>query len=89
MGTPLADRSCASSAHHGSGAVTSSFFYHYARLIEILAAIERIELLLDDPDMLSSRLRAERGHQSSSKASASARRRAARCSTTTRSTSTA
>ena len=41
--------------------MTSSFFYHYARLIEILAAIERIELLLDDPDILSSRLRAEAG----------------------------
>ncbi|MFM7372368.1 MAG: nickel-dependent hydrogenase large subunit, partial [Sphaerospermopsis kisseleviana] len=39
----------------------SSFFYHYARLIEILACIEHIEILLDDPDILSTRLRAEAG----------------------------
>jgi NAD-reducing hydrogenase large subunit len=29
--------------------VTSSFFYHEARLIEIVAALEKIELLLADP----------------------------------------
>jgi NAD-reducing hydrogenase large subunit len=38
--------------------VLSSFFYHYARLIEILAALERIESMLDDPDLLSRHLRA-------------------------------
>jgi NAD-reducing hydrogenase large subunit len=45
----------------GKGTVTSSFFYHYARLIEILASIEHIEILLDDPDLLSTRLRADAG----------------------------
>ena len=61
IGTPLADRELREFRDHGHGAVTSSFFYHYARLIEILAAIERIDMLLDDPDMRSSRLRAEAG----------------------------
>ena len=41
--------------------MTSSFWYHYARLIEILAGIERIERLLDDPDLLSDQLRAHAG----------------------------
>jgi NAD-reducing hydrogenase large subunit len=41
--------------------VTSSFMYHYARLIEILAALERIQMLLEDPDILSPRVRASGG----------------------------
>jgi NAD-reducing hydrogenase large subunit len=41
--------------------VKSSFFYHYARLIEILASVEHIEILLDDPDILSTRLRSAAG----------------------------
>jgi NAD-reducing hydrogenase large subunit len=61
FGTPLADAELHEFRTHGSGAVTSSFFYHYARLIEILAAIERIEILLDDPEIMSERLRAEAG----------------------------
>ncbi len=36
----------------------SSFHYHYARLIEILYCIERIEMLLNDPDILSKHVRA-------------------------------
>lgn len=40
------------------GAVLSSFHYHYARLIEILYALESIAQLLDDPDILSTRVRA-------------------------------
>ncbi|NET39635.1 MAG: Ni/Fe hydrogenase subunit alpha, partial [Cyanothece sp. SIO1E1] len=42
----------------GGGTVNASFFYHYARLIEILACIERIEAWLEDPDLQSDRLRA-------------------------------
>jgi len=37
---------------------TSSFFYHYARLIEILYASERMQILLNEPDILSPRVRA-------------------------------
>src|SRR5690606_26548259 len=40
------------------GAVTSSFYYHQARLIEILASVEPIERMLDDPDLRSENLRA-------------------------------
>lgn len=61
IGTPLADKELKEFRSHGSGTVKSSFFYHYARLIEILACIEHIEILLDDPDIISTRLRAEAG----------------------------
>ena len=37
----------------GHGVRRSSFYYHWARLIEILYALERIEQLLDDPDICS------------------------------------
>lgn len=61
MGTPLADEALDHFRSLGWGAVTSSFLYHYARLIEILASIEHIERLLDDPEILSTRLRADAG----------------------------
>jgi hypothetical protein len=63
MGTPWPTPSWRVSAklRQRSGAVTSSFLYHYARLIEILACLERIERLLDDPDLLSDHLRADAG----------------------------
>jgi NAD-reducing hydrogenase large subunit len=41
--------------------VTSSFLYHYARLIEILASIEIVEQYMDDPDLMTDHLRAEAG----------------------------
>ena len=58
IGVPLADQELQEFRQRGNETVNSSFFYHYARLIEILACIERIELMLDDPDLLSDRLRA-------------------------------
>lgn len=61
IGTPLADRELQEFRDRGNGTVTSSFFYHYARLIEILGAIERIEQMLDDPDLQSTHLRADAG----------------------------
>ncbi|MGO9199575.1 MAG: Ni/Fe hydrogenase subunit alpha [Limisphaerales bacterium] len=62
MGTPKADAELKKFKKQGrKGAVTSSFLYHYARLIEILAAVERIEAALDDPDLLSEDLRADAG----------------------------
>ncbi|NMF58378.1 Ni/Fe hydrogenase subunit alpha [Pseudanabaena yagii] len=45
----------------GGRVATSSFFYHYARLIEILAAVEKIEELVEDPDVMSSHTRAQAG----------------------------
>ncbi|HEX6881611.1 MAG TPA: nickel-dependent hydrogenase large subunit, partial [Terriglobales bacterium] len=41
--------------------VLSSFYYHYARLIELLFAVERIELLLNDSEILSKHVRAFAG----------------------------
>jgi NAD-reducing hydrogenase large subunit len=61
MGTPLADQELRHFKGLGWGAVTSSFLYHYARLIEILTAIERIQQMLDDPDLQSTRLRSDAG----------------------------
>lgn len=40
------------------GAILSSFYYHQARLIEILYGIERIQQLLSDPGILSKHVRA-------------------------------
>jgi NAD-reducing hydrogenase large subunit len=61
MGTPKADAELKKFKKLGKGAVNSSFLYHYARLIEILACIERVEALLEDPDLLSQELRADAG----------------------------
>ena len=61
MGVPQADAALKDFKGLGRGAVTSSFLYHYARLIEILAALEQIERALDDPDLLSDDLRADAG----------------------------
>ncbi len=58
MGTPLADEQLAAFRQLSPGAVTSSFYYHQARLIEILASVESIERMLDDPDLRSENLRA-------------------------------
>ncbi|PSN19704.1 Ni/Fe hydrogenase subunit alpha [filamentous cyanobacterium CCP5] len=55
LGTPLADQEL--QIFRQQGTVNSSFFYHYARLIEILTCIERIESALDDPDLQSEHLR--------------------------------
>ncbi len=64
MGTPLADaelQQWREDYGFGKGVVTSSFQYHYARLIEILGAIERIDIMLDDPELQSDHLRAHAG----------------------------
>src|SRR6185369_3503072 len=61
MGVPEADKELANFKSFGRGAVTSSFLFHYARLIEVLAAIEIIERSLDDPDLSSDWLRADAG----------------------------
>ncbi|HYD41705.1 MAG TPA: Ni/Fe hydrogenase subunit alpha [Anaeromyxobacter sp.] len=52
-GTPRADEELAEFRQLGRGAVLASFHYHYARLVEILYAIEKIAQLLGEPDLLS------------------------------------
>lgn len=62
VGTPLADAELVEMRHRAGGApITASFYYHYARLVEILGALERIALLLDDPDLGAKTLRADAG----------------------------
>ncbi|HEY9649217.1 MAG TPA: Ni/Fe hydrogenase subunit alpha [Coleofasciculaceae cyanobacterium] len=62
IGTPAADKELNEFRDRAGGRVaTSSFFYHYARLIEILASVERIALLVEDPDIVSNRTRATAG----------------------------
>ena len=65
IGTPWADaeladfRSRHGTARSGGLCVTSSFAYHQARLVEIVACLEGIERLLDDPGLCSGTVRAE------------------------------
>ena len=54
-GTPLADEVLVAFREVDRG---SSFHNHYARLIELLYAWEKIELLLNEPDILSDHVRA-------------------------------
>jgi NAD-reducing hydrogenase large subunit len=61
MGVPQADAELKKFKKLGRGAVTSSFLYHYARLIEILAGIEFVERYADDPELSSDYLRADAG----------------------------
>ncbi len=60
-GTPRADQEF-KEFHERFGAVAqSAFLYHYARLIEITYALERIDALLHDPEILDSHVRATAG----------------------------
>jgi len=56
-GTPRADRELREFKQRARGAVCQSFYYHLARLIEILHATERIEELAADPELLSEDIR--------------------------------
>jgi NAD-reducing hydrogenase large subunit len=61
MGVPDADRALVEYRERAGGIANSSFFYHYARLIEILAATEHMALLLADPDITDTKVRAAAG----------------------------
>lgn len=53
-GTPLADAELKRFKALGNGKpLGNTLYYHYARLIEILYCIERVEALLADPDIMS------------------------------------
>lgn len=60
-GTPRADQEWAEYRALRRGAVLSSFHFHYARLVEIIYGIERIEQLLNHADILSKHVRATGG----------------------------
>ncbi|MEW4568647.1 Ni/Fe hydrogenase subunit alpha [Tautonia sp. JC769] len=58
MGTPLADAELAEYRQRGGRIVSASFWYHYARLVEILGCVEQIDAILEDPELGSDHLRA-------------------------------
>jgi NAD-reducing hydrogenase large subunit len=60
-GTPLADAEFVEFHQRFGSPAHSAFLYHYARLIEILHALEKIELLLADPQILDKQVRATGG----------------------------
>jgi NAD-reducing hydrogenase large subunit len=60
-GTPKADSQLEWFRSLESGVVKSSFHYHAARLVEMVFALEKIESLLLDPDILEPRVRAVAG----------------------------
>jgi NAD-reducing hydrogenase large subunit len=60
-GTPLADIELKEFKQLANGPVLGSFYYHHARLIEILYGIERIEQIFGDPNILDKHVRATAG----------------------------
>ncbi len=61
MGTPRADEALGEFRDRAGRIALSSFHYHHARLIEIVACLERMELLLDDPVLTGTQVRAVAG----------------------------
>ncbi|NEQ97409.1 MAG: Ni/Fe hydrogenase subunit alpha [Cyanothece sp. SIO2G6] len=61
IGMDAADRELQNLRDLAQGVPTSSFLYHYARLIEILTCLEHIQALMDDPEITSSRVRSQAG----------------------------
>jgi NAD-reducing hydrogenase large subunit len=60
-GTLKADAELAAFRKRFGAPAHSAFLYHYARLIEIVYALERIESLLSDPAMMETHVRATAG----------------------------
>ncbi|MCP9817227.1 Ni/Fe hydrogenase subunit alpha [Synechococcus sp. GreenBA-s] len=61
IGTEQADRELLELRQRGGRVVTASFLYHLARLIEILACLEQMQQLLDDPTITATHVRARAG----------------------------
>ena len=61
MGTPKAEKELAEFKQLADGPVESSFYYHHARLVEMLYGIEKIEEILADPRILEKHVRATAG----------------------------
>jgi NAD-reducing hydrogenase large subunit len=60
-GTPEADTELEEYRGRLGRIVQSGFHYHYARLIEVVYALERMQELLDDPAVLGTKVRAHAG----------------------------
>ncbi len=61
MGAPIADEALKAYRERAGGTANSSFFYHYARLIEILASTELMRIFLEDDAILDTNVRATAG----------------------------
>jgi NAD-reducing hydrogenase large subunit len=67
IGTPWADaelaelRARSGTTDSGGRIVTSSFAYHHARLVEIVACLEAIELLVNDAELMNRHTRSRAG----------------------------
>lgn len=60
-GTPRADEELGLLRERLGRYPSSSFHFHYARLIEMLYALERIDQLLRDPEIMATRVRSQAG----------------------------
>jgi len=60
-GTPLADAELEEFRQRFGRVPHSAFLYHYARLIEVLYALERMKMLLSKPEVLDLHVRANAG----------------------------
>jgi NAD-reducing hydrogenase large subunit len=60
-GTPEADAELLEYRQRLGRVVQSAFHYHYARLVEVVLAIERMAALVDDPGILDRKVRATAG----------------------------
>jgi len=60
-GTPLADAELQEFRQRFGRVPHSAFLYHYARLIEVLYALERMNVLLEKPEALDRHVRANAG----------------------------
>ena len=60
-GTPRADAELLEFRQRFGVPAHSAFLFHYARLIEIIYALERVEALLNDPQILDTHVRATGG----------------------------
>lgn len=58
IGTDRADRELMEFRQRGGRVVTASLLYHLARLVEILACLEQMQQLLDDPEITATHVRA-------------------------------
>jgi NAD-reducing hydrogenase large subunit len=61
FGTPKADFELVEFRHRFGRVPHSAFLYHYARLLEMTYALERMQLLLDSPAIMDTHVRATAG----------------------------
>ena len=57
IGTAWADRELEEFRQRSGRVATSSFAYHHARLVEIVACLEAIAVLVEDPELITGRIR--------------------------------